>query len=170
MLNQTLLWIKLAIIILGIPIIETISTPKNSIAISKATGSIVRPKLTHRPIKIARLVTAFSHPNHRQIWQVAGNPLTPEDYYRSAERKYGKKDYRGALADFNRAISINSSLAIAYGSRGSLKHDRLKDRSGGITDTRLAARLFKQQGDLENHRTAIELLKKWQQTEKKSRR
>jgi tetratricopeptide (TPR) repeat protein len=240
MLNQTLLWVKLAIIMLTIPIVGTIAAAKNSIEISKTTGSIARPKFTHRPTKIVQLVDAVSPANHRQIWQVAGNPLTPEDYYRSAERKYGKKDYqgaladfdrsisidpnfaqgyagrgnvkhtqlqdyrgaladysqaiqlepgyavaysfrgdlkvdrlqdyRGALADFNRAISIGSSLAIAYGSRGSLKHDLLKDRAGGIADVQQAARLFKQQGDLENHRTAIGLLKKWQQTGKNSGR
>ena len=275
MLNQTLLWVKLAIIMLTIPIVGTIAAAKNSIEISKTTGSIARPKFTHRPTKIVQLVDAVSPANHRQIWQVAGNPLTPEDYYRSAERKKKKKDYqgaladfdrsisinpnfaqgyagrgnvkhtqlqdyrgaladynqsiqlkpdiatvwyfrgvlkaerlqdyrgaladynqaiqlrpdfavaysfrrdlkvdrlqdyRGALADFNRAISIGSSLAIAYGSRGSLKHDRLKDRAGGIADVQQAARLFKQQGDLENHRTAIGLLKKWQQTGKNSGR
>jgi tetratricopeptide (TPR) repeat protein len=267
--------ISISIKLIGITAIissfGTISIAQTSIEISKTTGSIARPKFTHRLTKIVQLVDAVSPANHRQIWQVAGNPLTPEDYYRSAERKYGKKDYqgaladfdrsisidpnfaqgyagrgnvkhtqlqdyrgaladynqsiqlkpdistvwffraglkanhlqdyrgaladysqaiqlepdyavaysfrgdlkvdrlqdyRGALADFNRAISIGSSLAIAYGSRGSLKHDRLKDRAGGIADVQQAARLFKQQGDLENHRTAIGLLKKWQQTSK----
>jgi hypothetical protein len=62
------------------------------------------------------------------------------------------------------ALILDPTLAIAYVNRSFLKHDRLKDRSGGIADIRQAARLYQQQGDSKNYQQAIDYLKKWQQT------
>jgi tetratricopeptide (TPR) repeat protein len=134
MLNHTSPWVKLAIIILTIPILGTIATAKNSIEISKTTGAVTKSKFAHHPIKIVQLVGAASLPNHRQIRQVAGNPLTPEDYFRSSERKYEKKDYQGALADLNQSISINPNFAEGYAGRGTVKHQQLQDYRGALAD------------------------------------
>ncbi|PSB57761.1 tetratricopeptide repeat-containing S1 family peptidase [Chamaesiphon polymorphus] len=73
-------------------------------------------------------------------------------------------DTPGALADFNRAIQINPNSAEAYGSRGFLKYQKLNDRAGGINDLKQAANLFQKQGNTQYYQTAIDLLKKWQQT------
>jgi tetratricopeptide (TPR) repeat protein len=80
------------------------------------------------------------------------------------------QDFQGALTDLDRAIQLDPNYAEAYGQRGGLKHEILKDRLGGVADTQQAATLFKQQGDIENYNVAIRLLKKWQQTDRKSHR
>jgi tetratricopeptide (TPR) repeat protein len=217
---------------LVILIVGAISIVINSIEARKIAGAATTSKFALPPTKIAQI--------DDRIRQVADTPLRPEDYFISAQRKYGKKDYQGALSDYNRAISINPkfaqgyggrgtvkdfqlhdyrgaladynraiqlkpdlaivykfrgtlkgdrlqdyrgaladydrailidpNLAAAYGGRGELKHDRLNDTSGAIADTQQAAKLFKQQGDLENYQIAIRLLKKWHQTDRKSLR
>jgi tetratricopeptide (TPR) repeat protein len=80
------------------------------------------------------------------------------------------EDFQGSLADLDRAIQLDPNYAEAYGQRGGLKYEALKDRAGGIADTQQAVKLFKQQGDIKNYNVAIGLLKKWQQTDRKSRR
>jgi tetratricopeptide (TPR) repeat protein len=57
------------------------------------------------------------------------------------------KNYRGALADYDKLIALPSSYLPGYGSRGIfyhwrgiLKYEKLKNRSGGISDLRQAAR------------------------------
>ena len=227
---KTSIWIKLAIATLTILSTETIAVAQTSI-VDSPTDLVIVSKLPRFP-QVAQL--------DRQIRPAAGAQLKPENYFISAQRKYGKKDYKGAmadytraieidpnfaqgyggrgtvkhlqlkdyrgaladynraiqlrpdlaivhnfrgdlkaeklqdyqgaLADYNRAIEIDQTLAIAYGGRSELKHDRLNDRAGGIADAQQAARLFKQQGDLENHQIATGILRKWQQTDKKSRR
>jgi hypothetical protein len=42
------------------------------------------------------------------------NSLKAEEYYQSSDRKYQKKDYRGSLADLDRAIQIKPNFADAY--------------------------------------------------------
>jgi tetratricopeptide (TPR) repeat protein len=100
--------------------------------------------------------------------QVAAIPTNTapkaDDYYASAAQKYEKGDAWGALADVNRAIQIDPNLAMAYGNRGSLKYQKLNDRAGGINDMEQAANLSQKQGNTQYYRTAIDLLKKWQQT------
>jgi tetratricopeptide (TPR) repeat protein len=213
-------------------LIGTILVTLSSIEANKISSSASMAKTGLDRAKSAQI-------NH-QVGQVADMPIRPEDYFISAQRKYGKKDYQGALADYNRSISIDSNfaqgyggrgtvkhmqlrdyrgalndynraiqlrpdlaivykfrgelktehfqddrgaladynraislepnLAVAYGGRSELKHNRLNDKAGAIADARQAARLFKQQGDMENYQIAIRLLKKWQQTDRKSRR
>jgi tetratricopeptide (TPR) repeat protein len=57
-----------------------------------------------------------------------------DDYIASAGQKYGKRDYRGALADIDRAIQLNPNSATAYYNRGSLKVGNFQDYRGGLTD------------------------------------
>lgn len=47
--------------------------------------------------------------------------------------KLNKKDFAGALKDFNIAISKNSRFALAYFNRGVAKHN-LNDFSGACAD------------------------------------
>ncbi len=58
---------------------------------------------------------------------------TSEEYFKSAIAKERIKDYKGALADYNKAIEINPDLVKAYNNRGNIKSD-LKDYDGAISD------------------------------------
>jgi tetratricopeptide (TPR) repeat protein len=93
-----------------------------------------------------------------------GNSRTIFDYAASADLKYKKEDFQGALADLNQAIQLKptDATAHAYYMRGLLKNDKLGDRSGGIADVKQAARLFKnQKDDVASYRSAILQLKAW---------
>jgi tetratricopeptide (TPR) repeat protein len=74
------------------------------------------------------------------------DPNDAETYHIRAHTKALDKDYRGALADYNRAIQINPNIALFYFGRGNVKYI-LKDRSGGINDWKQAVRMYQQQGD-----------------------
>jgi tetratricopeptide (TPR) repeat protein len=82
------------------------------------------------------------------------------------------QDLQGALADFNRAISLQErsaneldpNNAVAYCARGVLKHEYLSDKSGDVLDLQTAAKLYQQQGRTQEYQHAIDLLKKWQRT------
>jgi tetratricopeptide (TPR) repeat protein len=60
--------------------------------------------------------------------------LTADDYFVSANQKYNKEDYPGALTDYNQAISLNPNFANAYLNRGLLKNEKLNDLSGALAD------------------------------------
>jgi tetratricopeptide (TPR) repeat protein/S1-C subfamily serine protease len=55
------------------------------------------------------------------------------DYYNRGVAKYALGDRKGALSDYNQAISINPQYAIAYNNRGIAKY-ALGDRKGAILD------------------------------------
>ncbi len=59
--------------------------------------------------------------------------LTAEEYVDSGNAKSDLKDYRGAIADYTKAIEINPNFADAYYNRGLAKAD-LKDYRGAIAD------------------------------------
>ncbi len=82
----------------------------------------------------------------------------------SAIQKYDKGNYRGALADLNRAIQINPNYTDVYRNRGLLKYGELNDRSGAINDLKRAAELFQQQNRTQEYQEAIDTIEQWQQT------
>jgi tetratricopeptide (TPR) repeat protein len=57
-----------------------------------------------------------------------------DDYIASAAQKLWQGDYRGSLADLDRAIQLNPNLALAYAQRGVLKVGNLQDIQGGLAD------------------------------------
>jgi tetratricopeptide (TPR) repeat protein len=57
-----------------------------------------------------------------------------DDYYVSGNNKRDAGDFRGALADFNRAIAINPRYVSAYNNRGFLKTEQLGDPQGALAD------------------------------------
>jgi Tfp pilus assembly protein PilF len=64
-----------------------------------------------------------------------------DDYIALAGQKYEIGDYRGSLANFDRAISIVPNFAIAYGYRGFIKAERLQDVRGALADYNRAIQL-----------------------------
>jgi tetratricopeptide (TPR) repeat protein len=96
-------------------------------------------------IPINRLATVASNMGVNLGGQVAPIPQNTapkaDDYVASAGQKYRKGDYRGSLADLNRAIQFNPNLAIAYNHRGFLKADKLQDLQGALVDYNRAIQL-----------------------------
>jgi tetratricopeptide (TPR) repeat protein len=54
--------------------------------------------------------------------------------YNSANLKYNRSDFKGALSDFDSAILIQPGYAKAYNNRGILKASAFKDYAGAIKD------------------------------------
>ena len=54
--------------------------------------------------------------------------------------KYAKKDYQGAIADYNEAIRITPTFALAYYNHGIMKSE-LGDKQGAIADYTNAIRI-----------------------------
>ena len=73
--------------------------------------------------------------------------------------KYVKKDYQGAIADYNEAIRLNPTYAKAYYNRGLAKY-KLEDKQGAIADYRESARLYQQQGKTADYEDAQNLIRK----------
>jgi tetratricopeptide (TPR) repeat protein len=70
---------------------------------------------------------------------VTSEPKT-DDYFLQGSRKIKSNDYKGAITDFDQAIRINPTFALAYSGRG---YARLKlgDKQGSIADYDRAIRI-----------------------------
>jgi tetratricopeptide (TPR) repeat protein len=84
------------------------------------------------------------------------DPKSSEGYYgRAIIRNRYRKDFVGALADFNRAIEIDpENSADAHYNRAIAKKN-LGDMSGAIQDFRRAVKFYKSAGDIEFLRLSI---------------
>jgi tetratricopeptide (TPR) repeat protein len=88
-------------------------------------------------------VNAFHQPAvAEQVATIAQNiTLTSTEYIAAAKQKYGKGDYEGSLANYDRAIQIDPNRAIIYYNRGSLKHIDFQDTQGALADYNRAIQL-----------------------------
>jgi tetratricopeptide (TPR) repeat protein len=58
---------------------------------------------------------------------------TADDYFLTANEKYDRGDYPGALIDYNRAIAMNPKYAFAYNNRANLRFQQ-NNLPGAMTD------------------------------------
>jgi tetratricopeptide (TPR) repeat protein len=73
--------------------------------------------------------------------------------------KGDQEDFSGALVDFNQAIQLNNQFATAYFGRGLLKFIQLENKTDGLKDLRLAAKLFREQGKVAESKAVLSLLR-----------
>lgn len=80
--------------------------------------------------------------------------------------KLNLKDYWGAYSDYSQVVRILPDQAITYNNRAAARH-QLGDCKGAIADLRIAAELFRQQGDQSNYERTLANLKYFQKSAKR---
>ncbi len=68
------------------------------------------------------------------------SPMTAEDLFKRGNDKRERKDYQGAIEDYNQAIKINPNYTDAYKNRGIARSD-LGDKKGAIEDYNQAIKI-----------------------------
>jgi tetratricopeptide (TPR) repeat protein len=76
-------------------------------------------------------------------------------YARASDANY-EENYAEAFQIYTKIISLDPQEAQAYFNRGSIKQSNLNDTAGAEMDFRMAAKLFRQQGDDHMTRASIE--------------
>ncbi|MGK7925740.1 MAG: pentapeptide repeat-containing protein [Spirulina sp.] len=69
-----------------------------------------------------------------------------EAFYTRGIAEANRKNYVGAIEQYNRALQIDPQFAAAYLGRGFMLY-RLTDETGAMRDVQIAAQLFEQQGN-----------------------
>jgi tetratricopeptide (TPR) repeat protein len=82
-------------------------------------------------------------------------------YNNRAVAKLNLKDYWGAYLDYNQVVRIKPDRAITYNNRAVTRH-QLGDCKGAIADLRIAAELFRLQGDSFSYQRTLTNLKYFQ--------
>jgi tetratricopeptide (TPR) repeat protein len=80
--------------------------------------------------------------------------------------KLNLKDYWGAYLDYSQVVRLLPDKAIVYNNRAAARH-QLGDCKGAIADLRIAAELFRQQGDRSNYQLTMDNLKYFQRSLKR---
>lgn len=78
------------------------------------------------------------------------DPTLAIAYYRRGFLRYLAKDYIGAIADYNKAIEFKPNFAVAFSNRG-YAYRELYGEQEALIDFRWAAKLYKEQGNLEKY-------------------
>jgi tetratricopeptide (TPR) repeat protein len=94
-------------------------------------------------------------------------PNNAEGYYRLGTNNADAGNYRQAIVDFSRSISLDPNDAFAYYNRGLVKA-KSQDLKGAISDMQQATRLYQQQGKLQAAKDAIAQIKRWRQAQNNS--
>jgi len=80
-----------------------------------------------------------------------------KEYYNRGRNKDRLHDYRGAMADYNKAIELNPNLALDYYGRGKAKSE-LHDYRGAMPDYTKAIELNPNYAEAYFHRGVSKLL------------
>jgi tetratricopeptide (TPR) repeat protein len=80
-------------------------------------------------------------------------------YYRRGFLHYLTKDYSSAIVDYNKAIELKPDFALAYSNRGYVYRDLYGEQEASL-DWRFAAKLFKEQGNLDKYTSMMLLIEK----------
>lgn len=84
--------------------------------------------------------------SHGVLVSSAKNASAAIDYYNQGVAYSQQKQYRQAIALYNKAIKLDPKLASAYNNRG-ISYALLKNYKKGMADLKIAIRLYQQQGD-----------------------
>jgi tetratricopeptide (TPR) repeat protein len=96
---------------------------------------------------------------------IEANPRSPAGYFGRAIIKRDRKDFAGALADFDRSIEIEpDNNAGSYYNRALVKKD-MGNRSGAIQDFRRAAQFYRSAGNLASLQKSIDHIQRLGATE-----
>ena len=93
--------------------------------------------------------TVAKYDREISLQERAANASNPQDgmaYLFRGNAKANLRNYKGAIADYDRAIAIDPQNSLAYFSRGEAKHS-LGDRQGGIADMNTMVQLSKGSDD-----------------------
>jgi tetratricopeptide (TPR) repeat protein len=82
-------------------------------------------------------------------------------YNNRAVAKLNVKDYWGAYEDYTQVVRLRPTQAITHNNRAIVRQ-KLGDCKGAIADLRIAAALFRQQGDQYNYQRTLANLKYFQ--------
>jgi Tfp pilus assembly protein PilF len=84
---------------------------------------------------------------------------TANDFFERALEEYKKGDFTKAIADYTKALAINSEYAAAYSNRGIL-YATTGNGQQSKQDLRTAAQLFRHQGRMTDYEKAMQLLQR----------
>lgn len=85
------------------------------------------------------------------------DPTAIVSYYRRGNLYYSAKNYARALAEYSHAIELNSDFALAYIGRGHANRELYGEREG-LSDWKLAAKLFQEQNNSEQYKYVMGLI------------
>jgi tetratricopeptide (TPR) repeat protein len=89
------------------------------------------------------------------------NIKTKTTHNLSGEINFRMGRYEVAITEYNQAIEIDPNYAEAYYNRGQ-SSEKLGDYKGAVADYNQAANFFLEQGDMENHKKALQNIKRIQ--------
>jgi tetratricopeptide (TPR) repeat protein len=91
---------------------------------------------------------------------LAQSKSDPNIYYNRG-LAYGRlQQYPKAISDYNKAIAIDPAYAPPYAGRAILKYEKMNDKKGGLADLKVAAEIYKKQGNQEKFTELMQLYAK----------
>lgn len=85
------------------------------------------------------------------------DPTAVVNYYRLGNLYYSLNNYIRALAEYSHAIELKPDFALAHIGRGYANRELYGDREG-LADWKLAAKLFQEQGNIEQYNYVKDLI------------
>jgi tetratricopeptide (TPR) repeat protein len=172
-----------AIALVSIPVVATAAPTDPTPVATEPPASVPSPAATAPPTIASLDATLKQHPEdldarlqrgilHAQRSQnipamvdytevIRLDPNNALAYNNRAAVKVNMRDYWGAYLDYTQVVRIQPDKAITYNNRAYARH-RLGDCKGAIADLRIAAELFRLQGDPVNYQRALANLKVFQ--------